>query len=83
MDSSVVYQGVLKNRPAQWVIEWHEKAGIHLMPDVTFIFQDPPLVTAARRRQDAVTEGDRFDRLPIHSYEKIPSGLSRYCSVQS
>jgi dTMP kinase len=71
IDSSVVYQGTLKGRATTWVKEWHEKAGIDLRPDLTFIFQDSSEVALERRRNDAKEGANRFDDLPIHSYEQI------------
>lgn len=70
-DSSVVYQGILTGHSAEWVKEWHERAGIHLTPDITFIFQEGPDVALARRHQEALKGEDRFDALSFHSYETI------------
>ncbi len=69
-DSSMVYQAMARDQDAGWVYEWHIRAGIHLVEDITFLFQESMDITLQRRKARSVGT-NRFDDLPLHFHRKV------------
>lgn len=59
IDSSLVYQGIHLGH--ELIMQWHQMAGIHCMPDITFLLQDPDQVMLEKRMHENI-QHNRFDQ---------------------
>ncbi len=66
IDSTIVYQGVLRNISRERILKLHELVDINLMPDLTFLL-DISAEESIRRMRDS----DKVDRMEDISYEFI------------
>lgn len=69
IDSTLVYQGLAKDKSIQWIKQWHTLAGIDLTPDTTFLCQYPVEQALSRRKMGGDT--NRFDDAPLAFHHKV------------
>ena len=69
-DSSLVYQGFAVSGNWEWVQQWHERAGIVLVPDLTFLLQ-VPVEEALCRRRSHKESCNKFDEAPYSFHQKV------------
>lgn len=88
MDSSLIYQGFAAQRSMAWVQQWHERAGVSLVPDVTFWLQADPFIALQRRHQEQ-SQCNKFDYADMSFHQRVQEGYGylaamypeRYMSV--
>jgi dTMP kinase len=87
IDSSAVYQGsqlTCGNSGSEKVISsaiynWHQMAGIHLWPDLTFVLLQNPATSRARKTLDEV---NRFDQESLIFYAHIQKRYEKLASEE-
>lgn len=69
IDSTLVYQGLAKDKNTQWIEQYHTLAGIDLVPDTTFLCQHPVEQALSRRKGEGDT--NRFDEASLAFHYKV------------
>ncbi len=69
IDSTLVYQGLAKEKNTQWIEQWHTLAGIDLTPDITFLCQHPVEQALARRKMEGNT--NKFEEAPLSFHHRV------------
>ena len=74
LDSSTVYQGIVRNLAADPVNQINRFAVGNVMPDLTIVIDVPEKVSLARLKQRASDLPDRMERENIDFYTKVREG---------
>jgi dTMP kinase len=74
IDSTLVYQGLVHNLGTEWIWQWHQRAGITLKPNLTFLLHSP-LDISLKRRQRNVQACNKFDHAETAFHERIHRGF--------
>ncbi|BDB96089.1 dTMP kinase [Candidatus Hydrogenosomobacter endosymbioticus] len=80
IDSSVVYQGVLRGMPEQWVVDMHRVAGMYLEPDLTIILSVSAKVAMQRKFECAREKLNRFDSMSEEKHETVCAAYKKICT---
>lgn len=75
IDSHMVYQAVAHDKSHHWILALHKNFDIHILPDVTFLFQDPVAIALNRRRANK-DNCNRFDQASFAFHQKIRKGFA-------
>ncbi len=76
IDSSVVYQGIVKGLGQKTVEELNSFAIQGAIPNITFIFKAPYKTLIARMKKDDKKRKDKFDKASESFYKKIVNGFN-------
>lgn len=82
IDSTVVYQGILKGYQPQWILDWHTRVGITLIPDLTVLLQRNTEETLAIRQQSPHLI-NRFDAKPPTFHLQVASAYRQLAAAYS
>ncbi|MBP7459699.1 MAG: dTMP kinase [Candidatus Delongbacteria bacterium] len=72
LDSSLVYQGVVRGIDRQTILDIHRLAGIDIMPDITFLIDLPIEICEARIQ--ASGDRNRMEHFSIRQVEQMRQG---------
>lgn len=74
IDSSLVYQGIVKEAGWEKVYRINKEATDGLLPDTTFLFDLDPKIGLARIQANANREVNRFDRASLDFHNQVRQG---------
>ena len=70
-DSSLIYQGILKNLPIEQIMSLKQMVMNDFEPDMTFILDMSAEAAIARVQSRKLASGDAYDEMSGESYEKV------------
>ncbi len=80
-DSSLIYQGILKNLPIEQIMSLKQMVMNDFEPDMTFILDMSAEAAIARVQSRKLASGDAYDEMSVESYEKVRQGFLNLAKI--
>jgi dTMP kinase len=80
-DSSLIYQGILKNLPIKQIMSLKQMVMNDFEPDMTFILDMSAEAAIARVQSRKLASGDAYDEMSVESYEKVRQGFLHLAKI--
>ena len=80
-DSSLIYQGILKNVPIEQIMFLKQMVMNDFEPDLTFILDMSAEAAVARVQSRKLTGVDAYDEMSVESYEKVRQGFLNLAKI--